>query len=551
MKNIHLSTIVGMILSVAFTSTAMSSTEYKNWLGEAYPADGPGGAVIVIKDSEVLFRDASGLADIELDVPLTPENVFRLGSITKQFTAAAIMLLEEQDKLSVNDDINKYLPDYPTQGHTIMIENLLSHTSGIFNYTRIPDYFDKGEIAKDLTTEELIEVFAELPMDFAPGEQFRYSNSGYVLLGAIIEKISGVSYAEFIQTSIFEKLEMNNSYYGGLQIISNRANGYKGEAGEYSNAAYLSMSQPHAAGALLSTVDDLAIWNSALFDGEFLSNASIEKMTTAFKLNNGKRTNYGFGFAIGERFGEKEIAHTGSINGFSTSGVWLPGPKVYVAVLSNIPSRTAKFLASRLAFDASDSVYPKMAAINIHPDKIFEYQGVYRINKDATHSIIPEDGHLYIQRTGSGRDEIIPHAEDAFFIPKSFSHMVFKRDREGKVNSLDFYLGGTDKPDRNERESDLPIGKDSSVEVSAELYDLWEGSYLIEAGQTFYVRREESRLLVKLGGQSELEAFPMSTTRYFYKLVDAEIEFTLGDDGRGKTLTLYQNGAETVANRVD
>ena len=157
MKKILLATIgIVMFSMVCPIYIQASSSEYQQWLEESYPADGPGASVIVVKDNQVLFRSASGMADMELGIPLTPENVFRLGSITKQFTAAGILLLEEQGKLKVGDNINKYLPDYPTHGHTIKIENLLSHTSGIFNYTNIHGYMEGGAIRKDVTTEELI-----------------------------------------------------------------------------------------------------------------------------------------------------------------------------------------------------------------------------------------------------------------------------------------------------------------------------------------------------------------------------------------------------------
>ena len=215
MRKTSLATIGTTIISIVFTGFVSASPDYQQWLEEAYPADGPGGAVIVVRDNEVLFRSASGMADMELDVSLTPDNVFRIGSITKQFTAAGILLLEEQGKLSVSDNINKYLPDYPTQGHTIKVENLLSHTSGIFNYTNIPGYFDGVAIRKYVTTEELIGVFANLPMDFAPGEAFSYSNSGYVLLGAIIEKVSGQTYAEFMRTAIFDMLGLKTATMAG------------------------------------------------------------------------------------------------------------------------------------------------------------------------------------------------------------------------------------------------------------------------------------------------------------------------------------------------
>lgn len=552
MKKIQLATIGTMMISMVFTSFVFASPKYQQWLEEAYPADGPGAAVIVVKDTEVLFRSASGKADMELDVPLTPENVFRLGSITKQFTAAGILLLEEQGKLSVDDNINKYLPDYPTQGHTIKIENLLSHTSGIFSYTSIPGYFDGVPIRKDLTTKELIEVFENLPMDFAPGEQYRYSNSGYVLLGAIIEKVSGQSYAEFIQTAIFDKLSMKHSFYGGPQLILNRANGYQGEAGNYSNAGYLSMTQPHAAGSLLSTVDDMATWTTALFSGEFLAKDSLKKMTTDFKLNNGERAGYGFGLSIGKRFGERVIAHNGGIHGFSTSGIWLPKQKIYAVVLSNNPDNgSPNFLAARMAFDTAGANYPKLVSISVDAEKLVEYPGVYRINEGETRSVIMEEGRLYTQRTGGVRAEIVPHGEDAFFYSGGFTHLVFIRDRNGNVIAMDMYHDGTEKAIRAEREGDLPKVKLGAVHVSPEIYDLWAGNYALASGLTLRVRRDGEQLFVQLTGQPEFEAFPISATRFYLKVVDAEIEFSSGEDGLGKTVTIFQNATQEVASRVE
>jgi CubicO group peptidase (beta-lactamase class C family) len=552
MRKTSLALIGAMIISIAFLDGVHASPVYQQWLEEAFPADGPGAAVIVVRDEETLFRSASGMADMELGVTLTPENVFRIGSISKQFTAAGILLLEEEGKLNVSDDINKYLPDYPTQGHTIRIEHLLSHTSGIFNYTSIPGYFDGDAIRKDVTTEELIDVFANLPMNFSPGDQYSYSNSGYVLLGAIIEKVSGKTYAEYIQTAIFDKLGLTNSYHGGPQIILNRANGYQGEAGHYSNAAYLSMTQPHGAGALLSTVDDLAKWSNALFEGELLSQASLKKMITDFELNDGEHAGYGFGLAVGERFGEREISHNGGIHGFSTSGIWLPEQKIYVAVLSNnADSGAPDFLATRMAFDTAGADYPKLVAIDIDAAEFSQYLGVYQINENESRSVMIEDGRLYTQRTGGGRLEIAAHAEDAFFYPGSFTHLVFRRDRDGNVVAMDMFQGGADKAERAERVSDLPQAKEKAADVSVEVYDLWAGDYAMESGAVLNVRRDGDRLLVQLTGQPQFEVFPLSVNRYFLKAVDAEVEFTAGDDGRGKTAVIYQNGAETVASRVD
>jgi D-alanyl-D-alanine carboxypeptidase len=434
--------------------TSVYASDYEQWMSDAYPADGPGAAAIVIKDGKVIYRGASGMADMELSVPLTADNVFRLGSISKQFTAAGILLLEEQGKLNVSDDINVHLPEFPTHGHTITIENLLTHTSGIFNYTNIPGYFEGVEIRRDVTTAELIDVFANLPMDFAPGDAYLYSNSGYVLLGAIIEKVSGQSYAEYIQTAIFDELGMGHSYHGGLQLIPQRAHGYSGSVGEYKNAGFLSMTQPHGAGALLSTVSDMARWTQSLFGGELLSAESLEKMTTDFELNNGEHAGYGYGVGIGERFGIQEINHGGGIHGFTTYGTWIPDQKIYVAVLCNNDEMNPGFVASRMALDTAGADYPELTEIEVDPSSLADYVGVYEISDGDTRSVTVEDGHLYTLRGEGHPSEIVAHSEDAFFYAMSFTHLTFDRDNTGRVVSMSMYHEGADTAEVAKRISD-------------------------------------------------------------------------------------------------
>lgn len=300
----------------------------------------PGAAFIVVKDGEVLYRGAKGLANIELGVPLTVDMVFRLGSITKQFTAASIMLLEERGKLKTTDTIDNHLPDYPEQyASKITIEHLLSHTSGIITYTGIPGYMiDK--IRRELTTSELVNVFKDLEPKSAPGELWAYNNSGYVLLGAIIEAVAKKSYEEFVQENIFDKLSMENSYYGGQRkLIPNRAAGYEIAGDTITNARFLSMTQPHAAGSLLSTVDDLAIWDEALFSGKVVSDESFRRMTTRGMLNDGEEHSYGYGLMISEVNGRKVVAHGGGIFGFVTFASHIVDENLFVAGFSNGPTR--------------------------------------------------------------------------------------------------------------------------------------------------------------------------------------------------------------------
>lgn len=425
------------------------SSKIASIMKETFPADGPGAAVIVVKGGEVVYEGAVGMADIEHGVPLTAESVFRLGSITKQFTAAAILLLAEREQLSLDDPITKYLPDYPTHGHTITIRHLLTHTSGIFNYTDIPGYM-ATKIRRDLTTEELIDVFESLPMNFAPGERFGYSNSGYVLLGAIIEEVSEQSYADFMEENVFDPLGMERTYYGShMRIIPNRAEGYAYGADEPVHAPYLSMTQPHAAGSLLSTVGDLAIWDAALYTDALLTAESREAMFTKPTLNSGEESNYAFGFMIGEFRGTPSISHGGGIPGFVTNAIRLPAHEVYVAVLCNtlVPPQGPSVVSQKLAALAIGNPFPEFSRIEVSPEILETYVGVYRINDDATRTVTVENGKLYTQRSGSRRLVAHPHSETGFFYDESFTHFEIVKDGKGNVTGMKMYHGGSTEPE--------------------------------------------------------------------------------------------------------
>ena len=308
----------------------------------------------------MIYRKAAGMAQMELGVPLQPDVVFRLGSITKQFTAVAIMMLVQQGKLALSDPIEKHLPGYPTQGHTITIEHLLTHTSGIQSYTGIPGWMT-GRIRNEMTVAELVDGFKKEPMDFAPGERFAYNNSGYVLLGAIIEKASGMSYEAFVNANIFTPLGMTQSFYGSNEpLIAKRAQGYSQREGKVVNAAILSMTQPYAAGSLVSSVDDLAKWDAALYTDTLLPQAARDKMWTPYALRSGKSTDYAFGWGVATLRGTVSIEHGGGIFGFSTHALRIPDARVYVAVLCNsdAPPANPAYVARRLAAIAIGKPFP-------------------------------------------------------------------------------------------------------------------------------------------------------------------------------------------------
>jgi CubicO group peptidase (beta-lactamase class C family) len=318
--------LIGVILSSFFTFSGLFSqnldSQFDAIVSEYYTADMPGATILVAKKGEAIYRKAVGKANLEMDVNMVPENVFMLASITKQFTAVAILMLVEQGKLSLEDSITKFIPDYPTRGKTITIHHLLNHTSGIKSYTGIGNLVKVAR--EDKTLDELIDYFKDEPMDFDPGEGFSYNNSGYVLLGKIIEVVSGTTYDAFLKENIFDPLGMTNTRYGSnRQLIKNRAMPYEQDDETFVNANYLSMTIPHAAGALVSTIDDMLKWQNALSQNTLISASTFQKAINGSNLNNGEHIPYGYGLGEFQLKGSKGYTHSGGIFGTSTNGIYL------------------------------------------------------------------------------------------------------------------------------------------------------------------------------------------------------------------------------------
>lgn len=295
--------------------------------------DGPGGVFLISKKGKPIYEKAFGLSNLELNVKLQPNNVFQIGSMTKQFTAVAILLLEQDGKLNTSDYISKYIPDYPN-GNKISIHNLLTHTSGIKDFIKTKGL---SEIAqKEMTPKMMVDFFKNEPVDFQPGEKFEYNNSGYVVLGYIIELVSGKTYEDFIQLNIFDKIGMNNSYYAtDRKVIKNRAYGYHQKSYGYVNKSVISFSVPYASGSLMSTLEDMLKWQNSLNKNLLLNQKETAKAFTKYKLNNGEEFEYGYGWHLKNINGIPTREHGGSIFGFKSMAVYIPSEDIYVLGFSN------------------------------------------------------------------------------------------------------------------------------------------------------------------------------------------------------------------------
>lgn len=300
------------------------------------------GAVLVSRDGKTLLNRGYGYADLEWKLPDGPDTKFRLASITKQFTAASILLLQERGRLKLSDPVKTYIPNAPSTWDHITIYNLLTHTSGIPDLTSMPGFM--SQLGNPTTPEQQIKWFLNKPLEFPPGTKYEYSNSGYILLGYIIEKLARTSYQQFVRDNIFVPLGMRDSGYDSNQaIISDRASGYSPGANALMNASYIDMTQPFSAGGLYSTAHDLLRWEEGLFGGKVLSPAALREMTTPF-LNQ-----YGCGLRIDSFDTYTDIHHSGGINGFNSEMDYFPKKKLTVIVLVNLDGVAAKAVARQLA----------------------------------------------------------------------------------------------------------------------------------------------------------------------------------------------------------
>ncbi len=440
--------IILIVLSLLVAASALSqdgaplASKFDEYLSAA-AKQGFTGSALVARDGKVVFSKGYGMANAEWEIPNTPQTKFRLGSITKQFTAAAILLLQERGKLSAQEPICKFFDNCPEAWKEITIHHLLTHTGGVPNFTSFPDY--RKTMTIPVTMESLVARFKDKPLDFKPGEKMSYSNSGYVALGHIIEKVAGESYEGFLQKNIFDPLKMTNSGYDHhATVLKNRATGYSFRNGKRVNSEHLDMTIPHAAGALYSTVEDLFAWNEALFSDKLLSAKSREVMMTVDK------NNYAYGLAVNQQHNRKVVAHGGGINGFNTILARFPEEKVTVVVLRNAdygaanPGKVGQDLAAIL-FGEKYEIPRERAAIKIDPKTLDAYVGQYELRPDFIITMTREGDSLMTQATGQPKFELFPESETRFFLKVVEAQVTFVKDDKGVVTHLILHQGGDQK----------------------------------------------------------------------------------------------------------
>jgi CubicO group peptidase (beta-lactamase class C family) len=354
----------------------MASNAIDEIIRERVPANGPGVAVAVIHNGKTIYKSGYGFANLEWGQLIRPDTLFGLGSVTKPFTAQAVLLLEQQGKLRLDDGITLYLPDAPTHGRKITIAHLLTHTSGIANFVTQPGFWP-NTVRAERTSAEVTALFAGLAPDFEPGENYSYSNSAYVLLGRLIETLSGMPYSAFIESAIFAPLGMTQSrYMDDQRIIPRRAARYLRED-DWVRAPYFSASVTYAAGGLGATLDDLILWDHALREGMLISHELDARMQTPVRLKDGREMGYGLGWGLSRYRGRTVTHHAGGVPGYSSFVGRFLEDNMTIIVLSNIGLFDAAGFAGEIANALLSLPAPEHVAVPIAPSELDACAGVY------------------------------------------------------------------------------------------------------------------------------------------------------------------------------
>jgi len=364
---------------------------------------------------------------MELDVPMQPDMVFRIGSITKQFTAVAILQLVEQGKISLQDSIQKYIKDFPAKGYSITIENLLTHTSGLIDYTSI-DSRDPYSERRDFTPEFLINYFKDKPLQFKPSSKYGYSNSNYLLLGYIIQLVSGESYHQYMADNIIKRAGLANTFYAEEKVIApNRVAGYTRDNGFFENCDYQTLSIGFACGDLLSNTEDLYKWNNAVTTYQLISKESVVRAFRPYKLKDGTFSNYGYGWFVEPLYGTLCIHHEGQTSGFIALEKYFPEQDIYAAILTNVKSGEDKTDFSQNRFMLFDEIGQLAAGrqlvkeVEMSDTLLSKYVGTYSatFNKSTLAIYKKSDGKLYVDLSnGTGKAMVLsPQSATMFLLP--------------------------------------------------------------------------------------------------------------------------------------
>jgi CubicO group peptidase (beta-lactamase class C family) len=534
------------------------------------------GSVLVAQNGEVVYEAGFGWANREWSIPNTPDTRFRIGSITKQFTAVMILKLVEQGKISLDGKITDYLPAYPQEtGSQVTIHQLLTHSSGIPSYTGLPGFM--AEHGRDpYPPDSLVAVFAPLELEFEPGSEFRYNNSGYFLLGLIVERVAGMPYDRALREMVLAPLGLDDSGYDHFsEVLQRRAAGYKQTYAGYENADYLDTSLPYAAGSMYSTVQDLFEWDRILYtDRVFTDTVMKQKMFTPYINNYG----YGWGIRALQLGGESRtlISHGGGINGFRT-GFWrLVDEKNTIIVFDNTEGQSVGAIQRGIAAilygdeprwpvqSIAQAVYDVTAERGVDSATAW-YWDAKENRPDEYDFSEPELNRLgyYYLELGSFQTAIEVFKLNVEAYPDGFNTYDSLGEAYMEAGQDELAIASYQKSLELNPENDnaramlqrlgieAPDVALEAITLPEEVLARYVGRYELQGGVIFTVTLDEGKLMVEAEGQEPVRLFPLSETRFGMDVVPGEVEFELDEEGNVAGFTLHQSGREIDGSRKE
>ena len=573
-KKVFLSIVALIILLTPISNSQTKTEKIDNLINRYLEYRLFNGSALVAENGEVIFKKGYGLANMEWDIPNSYDTKFRLGSITKQFTSMLIMQLVEKNKIKLKDKITDYLPYYRKDiGDKVTIEMLLTHTSGIPSYTGNPDFFEKTS-KQYYAPDDFIKEYCSGDLEFEPGTKFNYNNSGYFILGAIIEHITGKSYEENIVENICKPLGLNNTGYDNFEkIMSKRAAGYEKTGSGYRIAPYLDMALPYAAGSLYSTVEDLYKWDMALRGEKILSKKYMDDI---FKGRvDARNSQYGYGWFIDTiSIDEQKLVvynHGGGINGFNTINYIVPQKSQVVILFSNAGGAPLNDMTDAIIniLNGKDYKLPAKPLVDLL-DQTIKKEGITEAINQFNELKSDKDLYSYNERElnqlgydllrGDKVEEAIAIFElNVKEYPKSWNvydsyaeALMIKGEKDGAIKnykkSIELNPNNTGGVEQLKK-----LGVDYKVaEVVVENSTLvkYAGQYQLFPEFIITIRVDGNRIFARATGQSELELFPLTATRFYDKVVNAQMEFFANEKDEISKMVLYQNGREMPGEKI-
>ncbi|MDQ3079726.1 MAG: beta-lactamase family protein [Pseudomonadota bacterium] len=516
-------------------------------MAQSYAADGPGASVVISEGGKIVYQSQRGLADIATKRPIIAATVFRIGSITKQFSAAVVLQLAAEGKLELSDPISKFLPDYPQPGGSATVAQLLNHTVGIQPYTAIPGFMDEASTNRPYTTEQLIAVFKDKPAPSKPGEKFEYNNSGYILVGALIERITGNSWSAEVERRISRPLGLATIVDGvGEAKLAAMATGYTGGEKGPGLAKKIHMSVPGAGGALLGNAEDLAKWGHALHHGKVVPQPYYAQMIAPTKLADGSDTPYGYGLFPGKLRGVDAVGHGGGIFGFSTDSLYVPANDLFVVILTNSdqPKADPGMVMRKLSAMAIGKPYESFATVALDKASVEPLLGVYKF-EGAERTFAMADGKLTMQRDGNPALEVHAAGANRFhYGADSLTWFAIRRDGAGgpviefRVDGEEAVLGHWSGP--------VPVVV--AVAVPHDTLASYAGTYSTPIGKAVIALGVGDKMTVQLSGQPALGLKALSRTSFLVDKVGAKVAFVAAG-GKITGLEIEQGGKKLPGTR--